>query len=197
MGLIEQVRGSLIKAKVNCSVEEKDGNIVCKELKPDIIFVNSEDEGFVKGDMVWWFCKYDFSIYSVNINNVLEDECASDDYNSEIYKSEETAYQKCVEYAHSRGESIEFAHKNNTQEYYINAITPTWDWYVLNYRIKPATNYRPFRLEEAEDYLGLKVKRKEGNNRKLVDNVDNQDELDSYFEYYTKLDGTVVGKEIR
>ena len=158
--------------QVNCIMHWHDGIISCQETKGH-----------------WHFQKHDYKL----VDNGRPDDRDGCDI-SRTYETIEEAYKASVEYAHSQGERLLFRVDNVK---YIDAHTPTFDWNNFHYKIKLATNYRPFLLEEAEDYLGLKVKRKEGNNRKLVDNVYNQDELDSYFEYYTKLDGTVVGKEIR
>ena len=101
------------------------------EAKPEKIFVNSENEGFAKGDMCHYFDKRDYSLHNGELTSYRG--VRGDDTFSESYKSEETAYQKSVEYAHEQGETIE----NDIKDGNFNVVHhPIWNWTTCHYRIQ-------------------------------------------------------------
>jgi hypothetical protein len=60
--------------------------------------------------------------------------------------------------------------------------------------LKP--KYRPFNMDEADEYLGLKLERKDKRVYKILYKVSTVDALNEYFRNWVKLDGSPVGKQI-
>jgi hypothetical protein len=60
--------------------------------------------------------------------------------------------------------------------------------------LKP--KYRPFNMDEADEYLGLKLERKDKRVYKILYKISTVDALNEYFRNWRKLDGSPVGKLI-
>jgi len=165
------------------------------ETKP--LFTNSLEQKFFNGDaIVWFFSKHDYGIDKCYMNDIIG--LSEDERFSEIYKTEADAYRQMVEYASRQGKELLYIDKMKPFGHYEKTETPIFHWDYYDYRIaeEKAIEYERYTMEDDVEFLRgewVKSKNEELSEKMIVQLSDV--ELKWLFNYYTHMDGKVIGKE--
>ena len=181
-------------------VQKEDLGEKCGPRKP--YFVNSLGEEFFMGDVMWWYCKDGFGgVFSYPLSHSSSPDEGED--TSEAYKSEDTAKEMLHRWtiitAVEAGKMIEgrgidggkWGHWPGTDPY--NELA----WGHYEYRIKPEPKYRPYNMDEAEEFLGVKCRTSGGVKVRILGGTPvSQEALNIMFKRWETFDGKPVGKLI-
>jgi hypothetical protein len=190
--------------KVDFFLDGEDCKVWTVSEPKKILFTNSIDEEFknIYEQMytVWYYSLKDYSIQEATMYDIEFYDGKDPNGNavfSEIYLTEETAYQKSIEYAHSKGEKILCRRLNFTGDKYTTMPSPLWNWSECHYKLAPKPKYRAFTMEddEVDGLLMVKIKSKENKARGVITNINNY-HLRDLFQYWDHMDGTPIGKKI-
>jgi hypothetical protein len=166
------------------------------EEEKEVLFTNSIGEEFTKDITVYWYGKESYNIREININEFDEEDYDSAGSTSEIYITKETAYQKSIEYAHSKGEKIVYIDRGGINGYK-PCNCPIWDWKAFYYKLAPKTEYRAWTMEDEgrKDLRDEWIKSKHGVDELKVA-VMSDSFLQMLYNDYEHTNGTPIGKKI-
>ncbi len=186
--------------KVKHSIDAVGVEIWTVKEEEKVLFTNSIEEEFKEGGKCWYFLKdHDnklwpkypvvCSVFDRSIN------CKGDNYASEIYLTEETAYRKSVEYAFGQGEELLGKNTSLFGCDYSPIKCPIWDWDNYHYKLAPKPEHKPYTMEDDLTHLkGKWVTSKEGKAEMMITYLD-QSVLNDLFSNWL-IDGEVVGKRV-
>jgi len=195
--LINKIRDA-VKGIEGVCISEDPGCpyiVLIEDPKGKVLFTNSIGEEFTKTTPAWWYHKEFYSVSEISINKLPDDDTIYSDGEvlSELYLSEETAYQKSIEYAHSQGERITYGYEGKQHDH----VGTSFLWDKFKYKVAPKPKYRPWTMEdeEVDSLLMVKVRTKDYKERYLITCLSNE-ELEELFNDSEHMNGALIGKKI-